>query len=79
MDATAYTARIMGPSHVENVVEMACRTALVYRQPAHIRIPVDIQSMALGKTSRSERNIKHHVSNLMARGGQLPDSCVNIR
>jgi pyruvate dehydrogenase (quinone)/pyruvate oxidase len=73
MDATAYSARIMGPAHVENVVEMACRTALAYRQPTHVTIPVDIQSMPLGKTPRSERNIKHHVSNMMARGGQLPD------
>src|SRR3569623_144315 len=35
MDATAYSARVMGPSHVENVVEMACRPALAYRQPTH--------------------------------------------
>ena len=73
MDATAYSARIMGPSHVENITEMACRTALAYRQPTHITIPVDIQSMTLDKAKRSERNIKHHVSNMMARGGQLPD------
>ena len=73
MDATAYSARIMGPSHVENITEMACRTALAYRQPTHITIPVDIQSMTIDKAKRSERNIKHHVSNLMARGGQLPD------
>jgi pyruvate dehydrogenase (quinone)/pyruvate oxidase len=63
----------MGPAHVENVVEMACRTALAYRQPTHVTIPVDIQSMPMGKTPRSERNIKHHVSNMMARGGQLSD------
>ena len=73
MDATAYSARIMGPSHVENITEMACRTALAYRQPTHITIPVDIQSMTIDKAKRSERNVKHHVSNLMARGGQLPD------
>ena len=73
MDATAYSARVMGPAHVENVVEMACRTALAYRQPTHVMIPVDIQSMPVAKSHRSERNVEHHVSNLMARGGQLPD------
>src|SRR3954453_1210421 len=73
MDATAYSVRVMGPAHVENVVEMACRTALAYRQPTHVMIPVDIQSMPVSKANRSERNVAHHVSNLMARGGQLPD------
>ncbi len=73
MDATAYSARVMGPAHMEEVVEMACRTALAYRQPTHVMIPVDIQSMSVEKSHRSERNVPHHVSNLMARGGQMPD------
>ena len=73
VDATAYSVRVMGPAHVENVVEMACRTALSYRQPTHVMIPVDIQSMPVDKSHRSERNVAHHVSNLMARGGQMPD------
>ena len=73
IDATAYSVRVMGPAHVENVVEMACRTALAYRQPTHVMIPVDIQSMSVDKSRRSERNVAHHVSNVMARGGQLPD------
>jgi pyruvate dehydrogenase (quinone)/pyruvate oxidase len=71
MDATAYSARVMGPAHVEPVVEQACRTALAYRQPTHVMIPVDFQSMPVEK--RSERNVEHHVSNIMARGGQLPE------
>ena len=73
MDPCAYSARIMGPAHVENVTEMACRMALAYRQPTHVTMPVDIQSMPVGKAKRSKRNIAEHVSNLMARGGQLPD------
>ena len=71
MDATAYSVRVMGPAHVENVVEQACRTALAYRQPTHVMIPVDFQSQPA--KDRSKRNVPHHVSNLMARGGQLPD------
>jgi len=73
MDPCAYNARVMGPTHIQNVTELACRTALAYRQPTHISIPVDVQSMPVGKANRSERNIKDHVSNLMARGGALPD------
>src|SRR6476469_4626349 len=71
MDATAYSVRVMGPAHVEDVVEQACRTALAYRQPTHVMVPVDFQSQPV--KDRSERNVAHHVSNVMARGGQLPD------
>src|ERR671928_1269807 len=30
MDATVYSARVMGPAHMQNVAELACRTALAY-------------------------------------------------
>src|SRR6266568_8666702 len=36
MDVAKYTERIMSPSHVENVVDLACRTALAYKGVAHI-------------------------------------------
>jgi pyruvate dehydrogenase (quinone)/pyruvate oxidase len=71
MDATAYSVRVMGPAHVQDVVEQACRTALAYRQPTHVMVPVDFQSMPV--KDRTERNVADHVSNIMARGGQLPD------
>ncbi|MGN6057243.1 MAG: thiamine pyrophosphate-dependent enzyme [Sphingomicrobium sp.] len=71
MDATAYSVRVMGPAHVQDVVEQACRTAIAYRQPTHVMIPVDFQSQPA--KDRSERNVADHVSNVMARGGQLPD------
>nr|WP_259279425.1 thiamine pyrophosphate-binding protein [Pedomonas mirosovicensis] len=73
MDACAYSTRIMGPAHVENVTELACRTALAYRQPTHITIPVDVQSMPMSKAKRSKRNVEDHVSNLMARSAHVPD------
>jgi pyruvate dehydrogenase (quinone)/pyruvate oxidase len=73
MDPCVYSARVMGPSHIEPVAEQACRMALGYRQPAHITIPIDIQSMPVGKAPRSERNIPHHTSDVMAYGGQMPD------
>src|SRR5687768_10635456 len=75
-DACAYNARIMGPAHVENVVELACRTALAYRQPVHVTMPIDVQSMPLAKSERSKGNVAGHVSHLMARGGGLADEAM---
>jgi pyruvate dehydrogenase (quinone) len=79
MDACIYSTRIMGPAHVENVVELACRTALTQRGVSHVTIPVDIQSMPVEKALRSDRNIEGHVSNNMARGGQSPDEMQLLR
>jgi pyruvate dehydrogenase (quinone)/pyruvate oxidase len=62
MDVCVYNARIMGPAHVENVIELACRTALAYRGVAHVTMPVDVQSQKVSSGERSERNIAGHVS-----------------
>src|SRR4051812_1144302 len=55
MDVAVYNARIMGPAHVENVVELACRSALAYRGVAHITMAVDHQHEPVKKDTRSER------------------------
>ncbi len=39
MDVCVYNERIMGPAHVENVVDLACRTAISYGGVAHVTIP----------------------------------------
>jgi pyruvate dehydrogenase (quinone) len=72
-DVCAYNARIMGPAHVENVVGLACRTAFAYRKPVHVTIPIDVQTMPLGKDRRSKRNAEGHVSAVPARGGGAAD------
>src|ERR1051326_7475968 len=36
MDCAVYNTRVMGPAHVENVTDLACRTALAYRGVSHI-------------------------------------------
>jgi pyruvate dehydrogenase (quinone)/pyruvate oxidase len=72
MDVAVYNTRIMGANHVENVVELACRSALAYRGVAHVTIPVDIQTQPVSSRMRSERNIPHHVSDLMAVSAQMP-------
>src|ERR671937_600497 len=43
MDVAKYNNRVMGPAHMESVVELACRTALAYRGVAHVTVPVDLQ------------------------------------
>src|SRR6266704_6007787 len=66
MDVCVYNERIMGPNHVENVVDLACRTALAYRGVSHITVPVDFQEQEAKKTTRSKRNIPHHSSDKYA-------------
>ncbi|HEX5478317.1 MAG TPA: thiamine pyrophosphate-dependent enzyme [Dehalococcoidia bacterium] len=61
MDVAAYSARVMGPAHVENVTDLACRTALGYRTVAHVSIPTDFQSDTSQKL-RTKQNVPHHTS-----------------
>ena len=49
----AYNQRIMGPAHIENVVDLACRTALTHRLPSHIAFPIDYQVAPAGSRRRS--------------------------
>jgi pyruvate dehydrogenase (quinone)/pyruvate oxidase len=72
IDVCAYNNRIMSPAHVENVVELACRTALAYRGVAHVTMPVDLQSQSVKSTERSKRNVANHVSDLMAESAHAP-------
>jgi pyruvate dehydrogenase (quinone)/pyruvate oxidase len=70
-DVAKFNQRIMGPAHVENITNLACRTALAYRGVAHITFPVDLQEMDAG-AYRSKRNVKHHTSDVYARSARLP-------
>ena len=72
MDVAIYNTRVMGPTHVEGVTDLACRTALSYRGVAHISIPTDIQVMKVDKKGRSERNVPHHTSEVLAFGARTP-------
>jgi pyruvate dehydrogenase (quinone) len=74
MDLCVYNVRVMGPNHVQNAMELACRTALAYRGVAHVTIPVDMQSAPVNAVPRSERNVPDHVSSLMAKSAQLPNA-----
>lgn len=61
-DVALYTARVMGPAHVENVASLACRIALSRSGVTHLAIPTDVQEEPIEKTTRSTRNVAHHAS-----------------
>jgi pyruvate dehydrogenase (quinone) len=71
MDVCVYNSRVMGPTHVQNVVELACRSALSYRGVAHVTVPVDVQTQPVKSAPRSARNVPDHVSELMVHSAQL--------
>jgi pyruvate dehydrogenase (quinone) len=71
MDVAKFNERIMGPAHVENVVDVACRTAISYRGVAHITFPVDIQSMPAERKG-SKHNVPFHSWEGAAASARLP-------
>jgi pyruvate dehydrogenase (quinone) len=72
IDVAVYNERIMGATHVENVVDLACRTALAYHGVSHITFPVDFQEQELKEKQRSKRNVPHHTSDVDAPLPPLP-------
>ena len=72
MDVAVYNARVMGPEHVSNVTNLACRTALSRRGVAHITFPIDFQSMPVKKGHPSMRGKQHGNSQAFAKRAALP-------
>ena len=66
MDVAAYNQRIMGPAHVNNVMDEAIRTALGRHTVTHITIPKDIQEWKSSDDHRSNMNVKAHSKNIYA-------------
>ena len=71
-DACVYNERVMGPAHVENVLDLAIRTALGRKGPAHITIPVDIQETNV-KLLRSFRNVPNHSLPGLGHAATMPE------
>jgi len=71
MDVASYNERIMGPSHVHNVVDEAIKTALSQRTVVHINIPKDIQEWKLNGQS-SPANIPAHSANIYKTSRPIP-------
>lgn len=70
-DVAEYSTRVMGPAHVRNVTDQACRTALARRGVTHINFPVDTQSLEMDTAARSDRNVADHTSDVYAREAAL--------
>jgi len=72
MELCVFNEKVMGPSHVENLAEQACRSALSRRGVAHITFPNDFQDEVVLSESRSSRNVPHHNSDEYFRSDRLP-------
>ena len=73
-DLCEYNERCMGAAHMENIAELACRTAIAYRGVAHLTIPVDFQEMEVKPkgNGRTPRNVPNHVSDIASQSARLP-------
>ena len=74
IDVAVFNQRVMGASHVENLVDLACRTALSYRNVAHITFPTDLQEQELTRKEASKRNLPHHTSETRTHGTRPPSA-----
>jgi pyruvate dehydrogenase (quinone) len=72
MDVAAYSERVMGPSHVINVVDTAIKTALGRRTVAHLTIPKDVQDWTSADDERSSANIANHSADVFEADRPLP-------
>lgn len=72
MDVAAFNQRVMGPAHVNNLVDEAIKTALDRRTVSHLTIPKDIQDWTTGAEERSKSNIAQHSADLYAQSFPLP-------
>ena len=70
-DVALYSTRVMSATHVQNVADLACRTALTRRGVAHLNFPVDLQEQEAGE--RSKRNVPGHTSDVFTRQVALPE------
>jgi len=72
IDVAAFNQRVMGPAHVNNIMDEAIKTALTRRTVSHITIPKDIQQWTLDDDHRSDANISKHSADLYAAVRSVP-------
>ncbi len=72
MDVSVYNERVMGPAHVNVVVDAAIRTAMTRRGVAHITLPKDIQGWTVTDKYRSPANVPHHSQDTYTRSHAVP-------
>ncbi len=71
-DPCVYSQRIMGEAHVTPIVDMAVRSAIGQRGPAHLAFPIDIQSGDAVTGDRSIKNIAGHSAVAALDGRRVP-------
>jgi pyruvate dehydrogenase (quinone)/pyruvate oxidase len=69
----AYSQRIMGPEHITNVVDLACRTALANRVPTHLAFPIDYQTADAEDLMRYKRNVPGHTTTAYKAPVRIPE------
>ena len=72
MDVAEFNQRIMGPGHVNNIVDEAIKTSLTRRAVSHITIPKDIQEWTSHDEERSKANVPKHSSDVYAAAHPMP-------
>jgi len=68
-----YNQRIMGPEHIANVTDLACRTALSRRGPAHLAFPIDYQTADAEDLMRYKRNVPGHTTTAYKQPAPVPE------
>jgi pyruvate dehydrogenase (quinone)/pyruvate oxidase len=61
-DVASFNQRLMGPGHVENMANLACRSALSNRTVSHLCIPIDFQVQEMDESDRFKRNVPGHTA-----------------
>ncbi|HEY0546880.1 MAG TPA: thiamine pyrophosphate-dependent enzyme [Pyrinomonadaceae bacterium] len=72
MDVAEFNQRVMGPAHVNNLVDKAVKIALARRGVSHLTIPKDMQDWTASDEEPSEANIPEHSAPLYAAAYPLP-------
>lgn len=75
-DVAAYNERVMGPAHVNSVVDEAIKTALARRTVAHLTIPKDIQDWTDADVEHSTGNVLGHSSDIFAASHPQPSTAL---
>ncbi|HEX5271026.1 MAG TPA: thiamine pyrophosphate-dependent enzyme [Gemmataceae bacterium] len=79
MDVSVYNERVMGPHHVNSVIDEAIKTALARRGVAHVTVPKDIQEWSADKLPLSGMNIAGHSADYFAPSLPLPSQAAMQR
>ena len=71
-DVAVYNTRVMGPAHVENVADLACRTALACRGVAHITSPSTCRTAGRRRPALEAQRARAHARRCAAGAARCP-------